>query len=462
MGFAPPGQNLLRPLLRLAPPGQPDRALAVYGKILDLQRKVIVHPALSPELQTLASKLPPQETLVIEAPALYSSADIPWQTRPPNIHYMTVAGHPGGVDYSYSLSGADDPPQAPGQFAATISLWPAYGGGQPPASVIANSNALLYLSGAMLPSQGVAAVADFQREIYGTLRPPWDELPGVLNGHDSAAIDRFARDLPALSGRFQHYLRIHNLVDEFADASGPWVLFNLDAEIRDEALAPFPHLRDFYRAIAVGVEAQSVTSDEQGRQWLRLGFNRGRITLTFMLRGGMPTPMTAQLKPAGAPIDLERAVAGRFHTDSSIAVQRFGVRFGIAGVRFATVYGNHEERIEFDGHMSRVPRLIAPAIVRPLTRLLAGQFMETLARGNDGRGIATSFSATADARGGTMLDATFSGELRDSPALVLVAQLASALTPAHSDEVRAEERRLAGEFFDALAADFNRARPALL
>ncbi len=181
-----------------------------------------------------------------------------------------------------------------------------------------------------------------------------------------------------------------------------------------------------------------------------------------MLRGGMPTPMTAGLKPAGAPVALEHAVAGRFHTDSSISVQRFGLRFGIAGVRFATVYGNREERIEFAGRMTKVPRLIAPAIVRPLTRLLAGQFMETLARGNDGRGVATSFSATADARGGTMLDATFSGELRDSPALVLVARLAGALTPAHSDEVRAEERRLAGEFFDALAADFNRARPALL
>ncbi len=398
-GFAPLTQNLFHPLLSLAP-SKPERALAAYEEIFALEQGMVVHPALSPQLQGLVDRLPPPEMLPIEADALYSSAAIPWRTGPPEVHYLTIAGHPQDADFLYSLTHAEDPPQVPGQLAATISLRPAAGQGE---SVVAKSKVQLYFSRMAAPTNMTSLVADSLGEIYGTLAPPWDERPGVFNQHDRAALARLARDMPALSARIDHYFRVNNLMDEFSDAAGPWVLFNLDLEIRDEALDPFPHLHAFYQGLASRVEAQSVTRDEQGRQWIRAGFVRGRIRLTFMLRRGMLTPMNDQLEPAGPPMTLEQAAARTFHTDSSVSEQGFGLRFGLEGVRFVTAYSNRNGKIRFDGSLTDVPRLIAPPIVRPLTMLLAGQFMDTLAKGNAGRGITTSFSVLPGPRGGTML-----------------------------------------------------------
>ncbi len=457
-GFAPLAQNLFHPLLCLAP-GQPERAFAAYENIFALEREMVVRPTLSPELRDMIDRLPPPEMLPLAAAALYSSPDIPWQTRRPEVHYLAIAGHPKDADFLFGLTHVEDPPQMPGQLAATISLRPK---GGPDQSVIAESEVKLYFSKEAPPTDMTSLVADSLRQIYGTLAPPWDERPGVFNQHDRAATARFTRDMPALSARVDHYFRINNLMDEFSDSAGPWVLFNLDLEIRDEALAPFPHLRAFYQAVASRVEAESVTRDERGRQWIRAGFFRGRIRLMFMLRRGMLTPMNDELKPAGPPMTLEQAAARTFHTDSSVSEQRFGLRFGLEGIRFVTAYSNHHGQIRFDGRLTDVPRLIAPPIVRPLTMLLAGQFMETLAKGNSGRGITTSFTALPDPRGGTMVGASFSGEFQASAALALIARLAGAITPANSAEVRAEERRLAGEFFAAMAADYTRARPALL
>jgi len=457
-GFAPLTRNLFHPLLSLAP-GQPERALAAYEDLFALERGMVVHPTLSPELQGLIDRLPAPEMLPIEAAALYSSAAIPWQTGPPEVHYLTIAGHPKDADFLYRLTAMEDPPQVPGQLAATISLRPTTGQGE---SVVAESKVELYFSSTVAPTNMTSMVADSLGEIYGTLAPPWDEQPGVFNQHDRAAMARFTRDMPVLSARVDHYFRINNLMDEFNNAAGPWVLFNLNLEIRDEALAPYPHLRAFYQGFASRVEAQSVTRDERGRQWIRVGFDRGRISLAFMLRRGMLTPMNDQLEPAGPPMTLEQAAARTFHTDSSVSEQGFGLRFGLEGIRFVTAYSNHNGKIRFDGRLTDVPRLIAPPIVRPLTMLLAGQFMETLAKGNGGRGIATSFSALPGPRGGTMVGASFSGEFQASAALALIARLAGAIAPSNSTEVRAEERRLADEFFAALAADYARARPALL
>jgi hypothetical protein len=159
---------------------------------------------------------------------------------------------------------------------------------------------------------------------------------------------------------------------------------------------------------------------------------------------------------------LEQAIAGTFYTNNSVAEQRFGLRFGLEGIRFVTRYGNHNGEIRFQGRMTDVPRLIAPPIVRPLTMLLAGKFMRTLAKGNAGRGIMTSFSALPGRRGGTMLEGSFSGEFRPSAALAFIVRLAGAVTPTDDTQARAEQRRLAGEFLDALASDYARARPALL
>jgi hypothetical protein len=461
-GFAPPRQNLFHPLLSLGPPGSPQAALDTFATIMNFERKLVLHPAVSPELQTLIDKLPPPETIIIEVPALYSDPAIPWQTAPPKVHYLSISGRPDGTDYVYGLTHMPDPPLAPGDSSGTISIRPARRDKEgPPETVIAEVEGSLHPPGRSLPSQGMAAWADLMREVYGSLEAPWDAGPGRFNQHDRAALARFARDMPALAGLVGHYFHIYNVLDEFSGPTAPWVLLNLNAEIRDDALAPFPYLYDFYRDFVRRVEAETVITDGAGRQWLRMGLNHGRITVSFIVRKGMITPMHGWW-PAGPPCPLEQLTEGHFYADSSVAAQRFGLKIGLDRIRYATSYSNRNGAVESHSRMTGVPRLIAPPIVHGLTMLVAGQFIQTLARGNSGRGIATSFSAQPDPHGGTLVHQTFSAEFRDSPALILLVRLAGAITPAHDAEIRADERRLGAQFFDALASDLNRARPALL
>ncbi|HEV3113398.1 MAG TPA: hypothetical protein VGY99_23170 [Candidatus Binataceae bacterium] len=462
-GFASPAQNLLTPFLRLAPPGRADQALEIYDRIHELDRKLFLHPALSPSLRSMLYKLPAPEVIPIEMGSLYTNSDIPWMSAPPDIHFLAVEGQPDGATYLYALSDRSNLPHQPGHLEAEFRVTPQPHNGAPPIqSVTAKLEGLLYISSATPPARGMDTTLGFEREIYGTMAPPWDEKPGVFNHHDRAAIARLRRDLPATSERLGHYLTIHNLLDEFNGPSGPWMLFNLDAEVREAALAPFPHLDAFWREAAGRVDAQTVVRDEAGRRWLLSGFHRGRITLTFMLRGGMLTPMDAAMAPAGAPLPIEQIASGRFYAESTVSVQRFGMRFGLAGIRFATSYSNRDGAIRFDGHMTDVPRLVAPPIIHPLTMLLAGEFLETIARGNDGHGASASFSALPGPQGGTMTAGSVSAELRNAPALAMLARIAAAFAPGYGEQVREEQRRLTAEFFDAFDSDYRRSRPILL
>jgi hypothetical protein len=277
-----------------------------------------------------------------------------------------------------------------------------------------------------------------------------------------AAWDRLRRDLPATSERLNHYLKIHNMLDEFADSSGPWVLFNLDAEVRDAALSPFPHLQAFWRELARGLDTQTVIRDRRGRRWMLSGFHYGHIRLTFIMRDGMLAPMDANLKPAGPPMPIERVQDGRWYAESSVSMRRFGMSFGLSGIRFATNYANRESTIRLDSRMDGVPILVAPPVIHRISILLAGQFLETLARGSDGHGASASFSAVPGPQGGTMLDLSLRAELRNAPALALLARMAAAFAPNYGAQERQEQRRLASEFFDAFDSDYRRSRPALL
>jgi hypothetical protein len=461
--FAPARQNLLAPLLRLAPRDQPAHALEIFERIHELDRKLILHPALSPQLQNVIDKLPATEVIPIEMPSLYASDDIPWRSDPPDAHYVAFQGRAFGADYIYSLSDYRDPPQQPGQLQGMLKVTPQPPGGpQPAQSVVAELKGSLYISDAMVPDRGMDAAAGFEREIYGTLAPPWDDKPGVFNEHDRAALARLRRDLPATSERLEHYLEVHNLLDEFNDPSGPWVLFNLDAEVKEAALAPFPHLLAFWRGIGGHVDSQMIVRDETGRRWMLAGFHRGHITTSFLLRRGMLTPMDAQMRPAGPPLPIEQIEAGSFYTENTASVQSLGMRFGLSGMRFLSTYENRNGAITFDGHMTDPPQLIAPRIIHPLTMLLAGKFLETIARGNGGRGMTQSLSALPAPHGGTMLSASLSAELRNAPALALLLRMAAALAPDYGAQVREEQRRLMAEFFDAFDTDYHRARPLLL
>jgi hypothetical protein len=98
-GFAPPARNLFEPILGLGPEGKPELGLQAFEQTFALQRKLLLHPAASPDLQALIDRLPPRETIVIQAPTLYESKDIPWLARPPDVHYLLLAGHLDGAGY---------------------------------------------------------------------------------------------------------------------------------------------------------------------------------------------------------------------------------------------------------------------------------------------------------------------------------------------------------------------------
>ncbi len=462
-GFAPPQQNLLAPLLRLAPAGQAARALQTFDRIHALDRKLILHPLFSPQLQRIIDHLPEPELIPIEMPTLYTSSKIPWRTDSADGRYLAVDGRPDGANYLYRLLQSPSKPQQPGQFGGLLTIRPARGpAGQTPASVIAGFNALLYLSGLMTPASGLESALGFQREIDGTMAPPWDEKPGVFNQHDQAFMARLQRDLPATAQRLNHYLNFYNILDEFSSPSGPWVLVNVEAEVREDALAPYPYLRTFWREVAGYLDVQTVVRDAQGRRWFVTGIHQGVITLAFILRNGMPAPMDAAMRPAGPSLDLGELRAGHCYLESTIAMERFGMRLGLSHIRFAIGFANRGGTIELISHMAGVPALIAPPLIHPLTILLAGQYLHTIAQGNGGEGIATAFSASAGPQGGTMLSGSISAELLNAPTLELLARIASALAPDYGRQVREEQRRLAAEFFDAFDSDYRRAKPGLL
>jgi hypothetical protein len=206
-GFAPPEQNLLAPLLLLAPPGQADQALHSFDQIHELDRKLILHPAVSPQLQSLLDRLPAAEVIPIEIPTLYASPDIPWRSDPPHARYIAFEGKPSGADYIYGLAQTLDPPTEPGLTQGALTLVEPPGGPQPAESDVAKLKGSLYLSDTMTPSRGMDAALGFGREIRGTLAPPWDSRPGIFNQHDRAALAELRRDLPATSDRLEIILR---------------------------------------------------------------------------------------------------------------------------------------------------------------------------------------------------------------------------------------------------------------
>jgi hypothetical protein len=462
-GFAPPQLNLLSPLLSLAPPGQAGLALRTFETIHQLDRRLILHPDFSPALQMVINRLPAPELIPIEMPGLATSTTIPWQGDLSGKRYLAVEGRPEGDKYIYDLAENGDPPREPGHFAALLTVSPQTSAPGGKAETVGTAfQALLYVSDAMTPPRALQTGLGFQSEIYGSMAPPWDGLPGVFNQHDHAALGRLQRDLPATAELLNSYFKIYNLLDEFSGPFGPWVLVNLAAAIRPDAMTPFPHLRRFWLDAARHLAVDVVVRDERGRRWIIAGLHRGRITFTFLLQQGMLAPMDGELRPAGPPLAIEQIRAGRFYLDGKVSVQRFGMRMGLSGVRFEFTYNNRGGEYGLDSHMTGVPTLIAPPVVHRLTMLLAGKYLATLAHGNGGHGIATTFSAQPGPQGGTLLSGSIGAELREAPTLALLTRIASALAPDYGSQVREEQRRLMAEFFDAFDTDYRRIRPLLL
>lgn len=460
-GFTPDNLTLFAPIIYLAPPGpeRAKRAIAIFNRQIDFQRKISFHPKIDPSLQHVVDLMPPRQSTMIRAAALYSNSQIPWSDRPDGTHEILVTGRPDDSDYLYSLVPKWSGPEEPDRFAGVFGLKPATGSPDGVSSVNGT------LAGELLiDTYGIGelvdAAADTLREVHGDLKPPWDSKPGKFNHHDAAALDRFHREMPHLAEKFDHYFKFNNLLDEFNSPEGPIVLLNVDAEVRVSALKKYPKLYDFYRKLVPAVTAQSEIIDSQGNYWMRESFEHGHIHFMIMLRNGLLTPYNAAMQPAGEGVALNEITRGSYRTRASGLITSLKMNFGLADIGFATDYRRDGGAVAFDNRMDEIPQLIAPPGVHQVMDLIAGEFLRVLATGNGG--MNSKLGSRLLPNGAYDFSGGVTAQLDYSPTLELLARIGDAIAQAHNDQVRAEERAFGEELFDAFVADYNIARPAIL
>jgi hypothetical protein len=462
-GFAPSNRTLFAPLLELAPPGpqRAARAIALLERQFAFQRKIAFHPAWSASLDHVLDELPPRQSTLIRAAALYSDDNVPWIRLPDGEHAIYVTGRPLEHDYLYTSAPKFEPPTEPFRMAAYFTLKPS-----PEAAKDGDITSVIGKLGGEIQTNtfGAGALVDagaaVLRETYGDLKPPWDTEPGQFNHHDVAAEERFSRDLPTLWTELNHYLKINNVLDEFDGPGGPYVLVNFKAEVRPEALKPFVHLERFYNRVMTTVTAQSDFTDSHGNYWMRAGFDRGTMWLVMMVRGGMLTPFDASYRPAGAPVAIDKIASATHYARTSLRVRRLGMDFGLDDISFAADYTRRDGALRMESRMNAVPKLVAPPVVHQMARFVAGDFLRTVAEGNGG--LRASFSSRAESSGVFDYQAAFTGGFLYSPTLEFLARIGDAIAQANNAAVRADERRLGEELFDAFLKDYNNARPKIL
>jgi hypothetical protein len=460
--FAPDTRTLFAPIIYLAPPGpaRASRSIAIFDRQLNFQRKISFHPKLSPALQDVLDLLPPRQSTMIRAAALYSKATIPWRDQPDGTHEILVAGHPDDANYLYTLAENWRSPEEPARFSGVFGLKPSADSTSDNISSVTGT-----LAGElMLDTYGIGALvdtlADVLRELHGDLKPPWDFVPGTFNHHDRAAMNRFHRQMPHLAAKFDHYFKFNNLLDEFDSPAGPIVLFNVDAEVRLDALKKYPLLYNFYRKLVPAVTGKSEILDSHGNYWFREAFDHGHVRVVMMIRNGLLTPFNAAMQPAGDSVALGDLTRGSYRTVASGQITSLSMNFGLANIAFATDYRREPGATTFVNRMDAVPQLIAPPGVHQMMDLIAGDFLRVLATGNGG--LNTKLGSRMLPNGNYDFAGGVTMELNYSPTLELLARIGDAIAQEHNDKVRAEERAFFEELFDAFVADYNDARPALL
>lgn len=460
-GFAPETQTLFAPIVEIAPPGpaRASRAITIMDRQLAFQRVLSFHPELGPSLQKVVDELPPRNSTLVRAAALYSKPEVPWSDKPDGTHQISVAGEPRNGDFLYTLAKDYHSPEEAAHFSGIFALKPS--AGSTPANISSVGGTLA--GELMVDTYGIGALVDVAagilRELYGDLKPPWDSAPGAFNRHDKAALERFHRQMPHLAAKFDQYFKFDNVLDEFNSAAGPVVLLNMDLEVRADALKKYPKLNEFYRKLKPAVSEDSALTDAHGNYWMRTGFDRGHVRMTLMVQNGRLTPFSAAMKPAGEGIALDEIERGHYHTVSSVQIRSLKMTFGLANMAFATDYVRDANAVTFANRMDAVPELVAPPGIHKMMDLIAGEFLRVLATGNGG--LKTELASRRLPGGEYDFSAGFTGELNYSPALELLARVGDAFANAHDEEVRKEERAFGEELFDAFVADYDDARPAI-
>ena len=458
-GFLPPTLTLFAPSIYLAPPGsdRASRSIAMFDSQIGFYRAVLFHPDLSTDLQNLVDAMPPHESTLVRAAEFYANPDIPWTRMPDGVHVVTVAGVRSDDDYTYR-SAPVDTKITPGGFIGRFALRPT---GTP--STDQNPGSVVGTLGGefLLDSYGVDGLIDVAaaalRQCYGDLHGPWDVEPGSFNRHDRAALDRIRRDMPDLSAQLHRYFRVSNVVDEFAGGpAGPDVLFNLEFQVRDGALAKFPHLEGFYTRIGPRAHVLVTVEDDASARWAIIEFDRGLIRIVFLDSAGMLRPFNAQYAAAGDPLAIAAIDRGRYHVDMSFDYTRFGLSFGLEHVSFVTDYHRNADGVRFVTHMTGPPTIVAPPVLRSVVDYLADQFLDSLAGG-----MSAGLTSRNLGDGRVAVSADWSAELQYSPGLEVLARVGDSIADAYNAEVRADDRRLAEERFDPVIADYRRAGPTL-
>jgi hypothetical protein len=465
-GFSPPQQTLFAPVVAFAPPGpdRPARAIAAIDRAIPFFRRLLFHPEFDPALDQLVAQLPPRESTLVRAAVLYADSSIPWNREANATHAIIVNGRTQGKAFVFTLAPAYQEPVAPFNFVGMFALSPS--ASRVPLSGYSTPLTLIgRLAGdTTIQGFGAAAIVDAWaiglREIYGDLEAPWDTRPGQFNRHDRAILNRLKANAPTFSARLAHYLMVENVLDEFSTAAGVLVLVNVDARVRCEALRAYPALYRFYMRFATRIRIHSTIVDRHGNRWLEAGFDRGRIRLQFAVRAGLLAPLKAQLASTGRPIALDQIMQGQWRSITTMTLDKFGTTFGLGNVAFTTNFQRAGDRFELNSRMDTVPQLIAPPVVDSLLSLLAGNFLQGLARGHGG--MMVSLQSEHAAQGLFHIRGALCGELRYSPMLEMLAEIGDAVADAHDIKVRDDERRLGEELFNALLADYNKARERII
>ena len=110
--------------------------------------------------------------------------------------------------------------------------------------------------------------------------------------------------------------------------------------------------------------------------------------------------------------------------------------------------------------MNTVPELVAPPGIHQVIDLVAGTFLQVLATGHGGPSV--QLSSRRLPNGMSQFAGSASAEFRYAPTLAFLARIADAIANEHDADVRADERALGEELFDAFVADYADARAALL
>ncbi|MBV8454935.1 MAG: hypothetical protein JOZ29_22090, partial [Deltaproteobacteria bacterium] len=465
-GFAPPRHTLFAPVLALGPPGpnRGARAIEAINRIIPFVRRFFFHPEFNRELEHVIDQMPPRASTLIRAGALYANSGILWKRQADLVHEIAVTGRPDNSDFAFSIVPDYAQPVAPFNFAGVFAVTPIEPLSPDTSGLIPHNVLGRLVADVSLENFGAAAMMDVAamslRETHGDQNRLWDVRQGEFNSHDRGALVRLRRDAPKLSERLAHYFEIHNLLDEFSTPEGPFVLVNIDARVRTEALKPYPDLSLFYNRLAPRVTIDSNIIDQRGNRWLFAGFDHGRIRLVFGLRDGMLVPLNARWRPAGDAVDLSRIRQGHWRAVSTITLEKFRAIFGLENIDFTTAYRRTGDALVLTSHMDSVPQLIAPPGIKQVSRFAADEFLSGLARGHGGATI--SLTSGRDTSGVFHIAMAFTGELHYSPILAMLAHIGDTIVEANDVRVRNDERRLTQEFFDALVADFNNARPELL